>query len=151
MPITHFISCKLHTPLLSPPIHMNNARWPLVFGALFSASAVILAAMSSHALPDIMSDPVRAHRFTTALQMQQIQGLGLLLMGVALLMRPNHRLWQIAAALLGLGVFCFCGNLYLLAFLQTSPASWLTPLGGLGMIGAWLSFALGALITRQTA
>ena len=144
MPITRFVSCKSHKSSLPSPINMNNARWPLTFGALLSAAAIILAAISTHALPDIMLDPVRAHRFTTALHMQQTQGLGLLLMGVALLVRPNHRLWQIAAVLLGLGILSFCGNLYLLALLQTSPATWLTPLGGLCMIGAWLVFALGA-------
>ena len=124
---------------------MNTSRWPLFFGALFTATAIMLAAMSSHALPDIMSDPIRANRLMIALQMQQLNGPGLILMGIALLIRPEYRLWQVAAALLGIGIVFFCGNLYLLAFLQHSPATWLTPLGGLCMIGAWLLFAIGAL------
>ena len=42
----------------------------------------------------------------------------------------------------------FAGNLYLLALTQSTPASWLTPLGGLCMISAWLVFAVGALTMR---
>ena len=151
MLITHFISCKSHKPPLRYPTIMHNVRWPIFFGALFTATAIMLAALSSHALADIILDPIRAHRFTTALQMQQFNSLGLLLMGLALLVRPSQRLWQFAAALLGLGILLFCGNLYLLAFMQISPAPWLTPLGGLCMISAWLIFALGALCARRTA
>lgn len=130
---------------------MNTSRWILAPGALLSALAIILAALASHALPDIMLDPVRAHRFSTALQMHQFNAPGLLLIGIALLFRPDNRWWRRAAVLLLIGTLLFCGNLYLLAFMQTSPALWLTPLGGLCMIGAWLLFAFGAVTERTSS
>lgn len=125
------------------------ARWPLFFGGALTATAILLAALASHALPDIMMDPVRSHRFTTALQMHLANAPGLLLIGVALLIRTDNRWWQAAAALLLLGIVLFSGNLYLLAFTQSTPAAWLTPLGGLCMIAAWLIFAIGALTMRR--
>lgn len=126
----------------------TSARWPLVFGGLLTATAILLAALASHALPEIMQDPVRSQRFSTALQMHLVNAPGLLLIGIALLVRADNRWWQFAATLLLLGIVLFAGNLYLLAFTQNTPATWLTPLGGLCMIGAWLVFAVGALTMR---
>lgn len=126
----------------------TSARWPLFFGGLLTATAILLAALASHALPGIMQDPVRSYRFTTALQMHQANAPGLLLIGIALLIRPDNRWWRAAAALLLPGIMLFAGNLYLLALTQSTPASWLTPLGGLCMISAWLVFAVGALTMR---
>ena len=116
-----------------------------------TAMAVILAALSSHALPDVMADPIRSHRLNTALQMHEFSAPGLILIGLALLARPHHRAWHIAAALLLTGIVLFCGNLYLLAMTQSSPAPWLTPLGGLCLITAWLVFALGAVTIKPAA
>ena len=61
---------------------------------------------------------------------------------------PDNRWWRAAAALLLPGIMLFAGNLYLLALTQSTPATWLTPLGGLCMISAWLVFAVGALTMR---
>ena len=127
---------------------MNTPRWPLFSGALLTALAITLSAMASHALPEIMTDPVRSHRFMTALQIHQVHALGLVLIGIALLIRPDNRFWRVSAMLLLLGIVLFSGNLYLLAFAQSSPAPWLTPVGGLSMIGAWLVFASGVFASR---
>ena len=126
---------------------MNPPRWPLILGALLTTLAIALAAMGSHALPEIMSDPVRAHRFNTGLSMHQFNALGLALIGLACFVRPNNRVWQIAALILTAGIALFSGNLYLLAFMQHTPATWLTPLGGVLLMAAWLCFALG--VTRK--
>ena len=130
--------------------HSTPPRWPLVMGGLLTAMAVILAALSSHALPDVMAEPIRSHRLSTALQMHEFSAPGLILIGLALLARPRHRIWHIAAALLLAGIVLFCGNLYLLAMTQSTPASWLTPLGGLCLITAWLVFAMGALTLKPS-
>ena len=106
---------------------MKTPRWPLALGALLTALAIGLAALASHALPEIMLDPIRSQRFTTGLQMHAINAPGLVLFGIALMLRPANRLWLGAAALLLLGIVFFSGNLYLLAFLQSSPAPWLIP------------------------
>lgn len=123
---------------------MKTPRWPLALGALLTALAIGLAALASHALPEIMLDPTRSQRFTTGLQMHAINAPGLVLFGIALMLCPANRLWLGAAALLLLGIVFFSGNLYLLAFLQNSPAPWLTPVGGLCLMSSWLIFAVGA-------
>lgn len=124
---------------------MNSPRWPLFFGALLTGLSIALAAMASHTLPTIMLDTLRAHRFETALQMQQLNGTGLLLIGIALLIKPGNRLWLYSASMLLIGICLFCGNLYLLSLTQGTPMPWLTPAGGLCLIGGWLFFALGAI------
>ena len=91
-----------------------------------------------------MLDPTRSQRFTTGLQMHAINAPGLVLFGIALMLRPANPLWLGAAALLLLGIVFFSGNLYLLAFLQSSPAPWLIPVGGLCLMSGWLIFAVGA-------
>ncbi len=128
---------------------MNPPRWPLLLGALLTTLAIALAALGSHALPDIMIDPVRAHRFNTALSLHQFNALGLVLMGLACFVRPGNRLWRMAALMLTSGIVLFSGNLYLLAFTLKTPATWLTPLGGLLLMAAWLCFALGAVRKDQ--
>ena len=124
---------------------MNPPRWPLMLGALLTTLAIALAALGSHALTEIMMDPVRAHRFNTALNLHQFNALGLILMGLACFVRPDNRLWRVAALMLTAGIALFSGNLYLLAFTLKTPATWLTPLGGILLMTAWLCFGLGAI------
>lgn len=128
---------------------MNIAQWTLLIGGISAALAVILNALGAHALSATLDARGLQTLFTTALNMHQMHALGLLLIGVLLIRAPENRLWQMAAGLILGGQILFSGNLYLMSLQGSSPAHWLTPVGGLCLILGWLAVAAGALRRLQ--
>ena len=124
---------------------MTPVRWPLTLGGISAAIAVTLNALGAHILAPVLAAVGKPQLFQTALDMHQMHALGLILIGLALIYHPQNRLWQTAALLMLLGQIFFSSNLYLTSLSGSSPAHWLTPVGGLCLIASWLSFTLGAL------
>lgn len=83
--------------------------------------------------------------FGTAVQHQMSQGLGLLLIALALQRYPQRRLWHWSAWLLLGGIVGFCGGIYLKTLAGIPSLGPVVPLGGGLMMLGWLLFLIGAL------
>jgi uncharacterized membrane protein YgdD (TMEM256/DUF423 family) len=110
-------------------------------GALLVAIGVIIGALGSHALSNVLT----AHQLAslgTAVDYQQFNALGLLVIGLLMRTQPALRLQLIAWALL-LGIVCFSGGIYVMLAGAPRFLGYITPLGGVLLILAW-----GALATE---
>ena len=94
----------------------------------------MLGAFGAHALKGILP-PEKLLVFETAVRYQFIAALGIQLGALA---RPAR---DYPLKLLLIGSLCFSGSLYLLLLTEQRWLGPITPLGGLGMIIAWLTLA----------
>jgi uncharacterized membrane protein YgdD (TMEM256/DUF423 family) len=70
-------------------------------------------------------------------------GLALLAVAWACTQWPEQvRLFQVSGGLFLIGIVCFSGSLYLMAFTGTN-LGYITPLGGFAFIIGWLLLAIG--------
>ena len=117
--------------------------FPKVFcfsGALFAGLGVVFSAAFAH-LPDFTQGvPVMVQ---TALNQQQFQALGLMLVGLALYQRRSCPWLLAAGGLLMLGMVLFSFNIYARQLLGFDAFRALVPWGGGAWILAWLVAAIG--------
>lgn len=112
----------------------------LTVAAVLLASAVALAAVGAHAVPDATHP---GGVWWTAVFWHALTGLGLFAVGAA--WGRLHWAWgALGAALLVAGAALFCGTLYVQGVDGWEPGSVLTPTGGTLLILAWLALAVGA-------
>jgi uncharacterized membrane protein YgdD (TMEM256/DUF423 family) len=133
------------------------ARWGAAGVAVFGAGAVVMGALGAHALHATMSAESIA-TWNTAVRFQFWHVLGL---AVAVAVRGGHfgggehgdRIAILAletcAAGFALGIVLFCGSLYALALGAPRAVGFVTPLGGLCFVAAWI--ALGVALARAVA
>ncbi len=108
--------------------------------ALLLAVGIAASAIGSHALVGLLDD-AGTRRFQIATQILVWQGLGLLaLLRASNAPHPGPARNIVAGALLT-GTLLFCGSVYALAFGAPRVVASVAPLGGLLMIGGWLSAA----------
>ncbi|MEM7575661.1 MAG: DUF423 domain-containing protein [Bacteroidota bacterium] len=118
--------------------------------AILGALAVTLGAFGAHGLEALVS-PERIDIYQTGSRYHFYHLLPLFVTAAALAYNYGNRSWLLWAARLFLGgLLLFSGSLYLLALrdLVNFNIGWLgaiTPLGGLLLIGGWLSLAKGLL------
>jgi uncharacterized membrane protein YgdD (TMEM256/DUF423 family) len=112
--------------------------------ALLFAIGVIIGALGSHALTNILT----AHQLAslgTAVEYQLFNALGLLVVGLLMRTlveaRAAARLRLIAWALL-MGIACFSGGIYVMLAGAPKFLGYITPLGGVMLILAWLALAI---------
>jgi uncharacterized membrane protein YgdD (TMEM256/DUF423 family) len=127
---------------------MFKLRWPLIIGGISAALAVMMNALGAHALSGLLATTGYASLFNAALHMHEMHAIGLLVVGIAMSLKPINRLWVLAAALMLTGQLLFCGNLYLISLYGPSPVPLLTPVGGFCLITSWIAFAAGAFFNR---
>lgn len=111
-------------------------------GAGFAGTGVALGAFGAHGLRSTLSPEMLAV-FETGVRYQMFHALALLALGLSA-NRWHGRLIAVAGWLFVTGILVFSGSLYLLA---TTGAVWLgplTPVGGLGLILAWLCLAIAS-------
>jgi uncharacterized membrane protein YgdD (TMEM256/DUF423 family) len=118
---------------------MNAAR-ALSLGALLFAIGVIIGALGSHALTNVLTARQLAS-LGTAVEYQLFNALGLLVVGLLMRTLPAARLRLIAWALL-LGIVCFSGGIYVMLAGAPKFLGYITPLGGVMLILAWLALAI---------
>ena len=127
--------------LVASPAHWPlSARWFLVLGAISASSSVVFSAAFAH-LPVFAGGVPTAVQ--TALSQQQFHSLGLLFTGLALRVFGASRWLQAAGWLMLLGLLLFSFNLYARHVLGWDTLRALVPWGGVSMILAWLSLAVG--------
>ena len=115
--------------------------------SLLGALAVVLGAFGAHALKKILSDAYLA-TFETGVKYQLYHVFALLAVGI--LYKEFTNKWVLLSGrLFCLGIFIFCGSLYLLTLmrgLQINGFEWLgaiTPLGGISLIAGWICLFVG--------
>lgn len=114
----------------------------LVSGALSGFIAVATGAFGAHALSERLSTKALSI-WNTAAQYQMYHALALIALGVY-----AHSVPHVSTSIPGwsflLGTVIFSGSLYALALTDVKILGAITPIGGLGFLIAWLSFALVA-------
>lgn len=112
----------------------------LITACSYGALAIVLGAFGAHAFKKILS-PEKLESFETGVRYQIYAAFFLLICGLNLNMDLVLAQWSFY--LMTLGTLLFSGSIYLLAF----AGYWnknlkflgpVTPLGGLGMISAWI-------------
>jgi uncharacterized membrane protein YgdD (TMEM256/DUF423 family) len=118
------------------------AKLFLLFGSLGAGLGVGLGAFGAHAFKAFLVAENRLDTFETAVKYQFYHSLGLILIGILCLLRPQE--WfRYAGYSIGLGMCIFSLSLYLLC---ASGIRWLgavTPIGGVLMILGWLFLSIG--------
>jgi uncharacterized membrane protein YgdD (TMEM256/DUF423 family) len=114
-----------------------EGRELLIMGSLFAGLGVALGAVGSHALKQVLLQNNRTETFEIAVRYQLYHGLALLVIGILsyVLKETNFTL---IGMLLFSGVILFSGSLYALSLTSIRWVVYITPIGGMLMIGGWV-------------
>lgn len=109
----------------------------LILASLFGLSAVILGAFGAHALKEILTTD-ELMSFETAVRYQMYHALVLLF--IAIFDGFTAKQKKIINTFFYVGVLFFSGSIYIIQLTSvTAKSIWfITPLGGLFLIGGWL-------------
>jgi uncharacterized membrane protein YgdD (TMEM256/DUF423 family) len=108
--------------------------------ALLLAVGMGIGALGAHALQSLLSEH-QLSSLDTGVDYQLFNSLGLLLIG-AHARSANLRYLRSIAVVLIVGILCFSGGIYLMLAGAPRILGFVTPVGGVLLIGAWLAFAL---------
>ncbi|MCW8886601.1 MAG: DUF423 domain-containing protein, partial [Motiliproteus sp.] len=122
----------------------DSPHWVMFLGAVSAALAVALGAFAAHGLQHSLSED-KLQTFDTASRYLMYHGLGILVLGLALVQWPQWSILRRSAQLLAVGIGVFSGSLYILCLTDLTWIAWLTPLGGSLLIVGWCCLAYGAL------
>lgn len=112
----------------------------LIFAALSGALSVILGAFGAHALRATLS-PDQLAVWHTGVQYQFVHTLALLAV-VALGSFMDTHFQKYSALCFCLGIILFSGSLYVLTLTQYRTIGFITPIGGVLFIVAWVLLAI---------
>lgn len=121
----------------------------LIWGSIFGALSVVLGAFAAHGLKQVMAIE-QMQTFEIGVRYQMYHSFALLLSGIIYNSFPN-KLLKLSSIMFIIGIFCFSGSLYALAFLKTigdvglGGVGIITPIGGLFFIVGWLMILLGIM------
>lgn len=115
----------------------------IAISALNLAFAVMLGAFGAHGLKTRASEAQLAW-WHTATEYFFYHALGLLLLGVLSKVLPQLPV-KSSFLLIQVGIFLFCGSLYLMALGLPRGFGAITPIGGALMIAGWLVLAWNAV------
>jgi uncharacterized membrane protein YgdD (TMEM256/DUF423 family) len=119
-----------------------TARLLLQLAGLFGALGVAIGAFGAHALHDTLVRAGRLDTFETAVRYQFYHALALLAIGVLWAARPELRALGTTGALWAGGIVVFSGSLYMLCFTGITKLGAVAPIGGLLLLGGWVSLLL---------
>jgi uncharacterized membrane protein YgdD (TMEM256/DUF423 family) len=111
----------------------------MAVAALLMASGIGIGALGSHALRAVLSERELAS-LGTAVDYQQVNALGLLLVGVLMRNTALAGLRRVAWLLIA-GIICFSGGIYVMLAGAPDFLGLITPAGGVLLIAAWLTLA----------
>jgi uncharacterized membrane protein YgdD (TMEM256/DUF423 family) len=118
-------------------ILIMNAKQIIQTSAIFGAIAVGIGAFGAHGLKDILAETARLETFETAVKYHFYHALGLFLIGILALVKPNWKQLSTAAILMIVGILIFSGSLYILSLTGITWLGAITPLGGVAFILGW--------------
>ena len=119
-----------------------TARLLLQLAGLFGALGVAIGAFGAHALHDSLVRAGRLDTFETAVRYQFYHALALLAIGVLWAARPELRALGTTGLLWAGGIVVFSGSLYVLCFTGITKLGAVAPIGGLLLLGGWISLLL---------
>lgn len=106
--------------------------------AIFGALAVGIGAFGAHGLKAILEETGRIETFETAIKYHFYHSLGLFLIGILALIKPDWKGLGFAAISMIIGILIFSGSLYILSLTGITWLGAITPLGGVAFILGWL-------------
>ncbi len=127
-------------------------KFHLTIGGILLLLAVITGAFGAHLIENQLG-PRAAEIFDTGVKYQFYHGLGIIL--VELISKDlKSRLFSFAIYSFFIGILCFSGSLYVLAFKDMmGPAIQyvgpITPIGGLFFIIGWALFIAGVIKSKR--
>jgi len=119
-------------------------KFLLFIGALFCFLAVVAGALGSHALRETLVRLDGAGNFELATRYLFFHGLGIIAAAILQFLHSPVP-FQYAGWLMVVGSVLFQGNLYLISLAEIRTFQFLTPVGGLCLMAAWLLLAALAL------
>jgi len=117
----------------------TGAKLFLTAGGLAALAAVVLGAFGAHALKSRLSAEMLAV-WHTGVEYHVYHALGLLAVGLVATQLPESALLKWSGWLMLAGIALFSGSLYALALSGERWLGAITPIGGLGFLGAWTLF-----------
>ena len=126
-----------------------NGKAIIMAAGLSGALAVGLGAFGAHGLEEILTKTGRLDTFETAVNYHFYHTLGLLLIGILALVRPNWKSLKFVVWSFVAGIILFSGSLYILSLSGVTWWGAVAPLGGVGFIMGWLGLFYVALRNDQ--
>ena len=120
-----------------------NAATAFRIAAVLGFLAVALGAFGAHGLKDLLMRNGTLSIWEKAVLYHIVHAI------VLLFLASRAPLPDVAIWLFFVGVVVFSGSLYLLAFTGMKWLGAITPIGGLCLLGGWLTLVIGSL--RQTS
>ena len=120
----------------------------LCLGALSCFLGIFAGALGSHALNNLITRMNGMANFSTATDYMFYHGLALIFVALMIGRYPRPA-FKYVGWLFVAGSILFQGNLFLMSLAGASPLSFLTPVGGICLMAAWLLLALEAFRTAQ--
>lgn len=112
--------------------------------AIFGAIAVGIGAFGAHGLKAVLVETGRIETFETAVKYHFYHSLGLFLIGILALVKPDWKGLSFSAICMIIGILIFSGSLYVLSLTGITWLGAITPLGGVAFILGWLGILRAA-------
>ncbi len=111
--------------------------WILV-GALNAGMSVSMGAYAAHMLYGKVSD-VTLTTFYKGVKYQMYHGLALILVSLLMIHSSSDlKMYKIVAWIFFIGIIIFSGSMYLIVLAGINWVGYLTPIGGIGFVVAWV-------------
>jgi len=121
----------------------------MAIAAASMAIATGLGAWASHGLDSVL-DAAALHSFETAVQYQFVHSLGLFGLAIYGQRAALSATLVIASSLLAAGMVLFCGGVYISSLGGPRLLVHLAPVGGIGLIAAWIAVAYAVVTNRPS-
>jgi uncharacterized membrane protein YgdD (TMEM256/DUF423 family) len=113
--------------------------------AIFGVIAVGIGAFGAHGLKAVLEETGRIETFETAVKYHFYHSLGLFLIGILALIKPDWKGLSFSAICMILGILIFSGSLYILSLTGITWLGAITPLGGVAFILGWMGIFRAAI------
>lgn len=114
--------------------------------ALLVAIGIGIGALATHALRNVLAAR-QLESLGTAVDYQIANAIGLFMVGLLMRSSSGRALRFVAIALI-VGIVCFSGGIYLMLAGAPRLLGFVTPVGGVLLIAAWLSLAVSLYKSR---
>jgi len=115
-------------------------RFIFLLASFAMLAAIILDAMASHALSEVLDDR-KQDIWATAGQYLLIQSLALIVLSLI----KATAMFNIGLYMIAFGMLAFSLSLYTLCFIKIPYFGMITPIGGVSMLLGWLSIMIGSI------
>ena len=112
-----------------------NRKSILISATVLGGLAVSFGAFGAHALKEFLIQNGRLETFETAIRYQVYHAFALFIVGLLMDGKPGRL--TLVGWLFFLGTLLFSGSLFMLSILSVKWVVYVTPIGGLLLIGGW--------------